>query len=97
MLHGRLNAKLTDALEKWQEKYSTSWCLLGENRKQFIGFSYAILRLTVPSNGSDMKEGLFKEIEIFLYSRVQYGSLVDFFTQKQVAENNWLACMLFIT
>lgn len=44
-----------------------------------------------------MKESLLKEIEIFLYNTIQYGSFLDFLIQKQETESDWLACVLLIT
>ena len=85
----RLNAKFTGVLEKWKEIYSTFWCLLVENRRT-INWIFRYYPETLLSNGSDMKESLFKEIEIFLYSTIQDGSFIVLI-QKQETEKDWLA------
>lgn len=87
MLHGGLNAKLWCSSKMIRKIFSLQ-CLLVENRKKnIVAFFYTSQRLTVPSDGSDMKESLFKGIEIFLYSRVWSNSLVGPLLPNHRAKN----------
>ena len=64
------------------------WYLLLENRITINWVFIYYPETTLPSNGSDMKESLLKEIEIFLYNTIQYGSFIDFLIQKQETESD---------
>ena len=64
------------------------WYLLLENRITINWVFIYYPETTLPSNGSDMKESLLKEIEIFLYNTIQYGSFIDFLIHKQETESD---------